>query len=145
MAESVIHSINKQLKAFDLMAETTIALKENEEAIVILNKDQLSEGKTAIGDTRTYRSLSYWQMKSDMPLYRAPNQRVDWNLTGAFYKGFHIVIKGNEWNIDSTDEKTNDIISDQGEEVFGLNPDSLEIAQSYIEHDLAKKIKKIFE
>lgn len=140
-----IFEINKKLQSFNLIKETEIALLNNEEIVVDLNRDQLLVGEESDGATRDYRSLAYAEMKRDMPSYAAPYPRANYYLTGSLQNQMKIQIMGVVWNIISEDDKFDEIVRKEGEELFILNEERKEIARSIVQEDLTKLINSFFE
>ncbi len=140
-----IFDINKKLQSFDLISQTVIALKENEEDILNLVKDQMLSGQDSAGSTRDYRSLAYAEMKRDMPSYSAPYPRTNWYLTGELHDKMKIQISGSSWNIISDAGHFAEIKQFEGEELFIPNEERKDIARSIIQEDLTNQIKSLFE
>ena len=52
--------------------------------------------------------------------------RADLYYTGAFYRGWSLLITNTGFLFDSSDSKTSDLISKYGQNIFGIRKDNLE-------------------
>ena len=125
------------------VAQNTI--KENEDSLIVINKQQLTEGINKYGEKikPKYKSQSYAEMKNRMnnsPGLGTP----DLYLTGAFYKSFYIkrIIKGS-FEVDSLDDKTFDLEAKYSG-IFGLDSLNKEKAIDYfLQSKLVENVKKV--
>ena len=113
-----------RFESFDRVTTTAQIMKEDEQAVVELNRQQLLHGFKSDGDlVGEYRSPAYALMKERMnPL--AGLGLVDLRLTGDFFRGFQLAIDSTEYAIFSTDWKTNKLMDKYSEDIFGLTRDS---------------------
>ena len=122
-----INDLYLNAKAIDLADIFSDVIAKNEEHLIQLNQNQLykdssdSEGNKL----QQYNSLTYALEKSQM------NAGVgfgnpDLYYTGAFYRGWSILITNTEFIFDSSDSKTSDLIAKYGQNIFGLRKDNLE-------------------
>lgn len=134
LLEQVINEIPKQ---------TLNIIRENEQEIVDLNKDQLESGKDAdnndIFPPYTRTTIAIKRAKGDI------FNRVTLLDTGAFYNGFKIKIygEGKPFNIFSTDSKSSDLQDKYGSSIFGLiKPNEEYLNLNIIKPEIEKFIKK---
>lgn len=105
---------------------------------VELNKQQLMEGKSSIGDNLrpSYLQDTYFKSIIAATKYKKWKQKITPNpkrnpnapnlyITGKFHSGFHIKKGGEEFIIDSNDKNTGKIKSKYNH-VFGLTPENIE-------------------
>lgn len=101
------------------------AVIENREEILDLNTAQLEKGKDAEGNfLEQYALDSYAKFKQAIGS-RSPFGVPDLKLEGDFHEGFKLLIEGNEFQITSTDSKSDDLEYKYGEDIFGLSKDSM--------------------
>lgn len=108
------------LKRIDLDQVAVDVIKENKEAIIDLNRDQMRKGEKGNGPMRGYHNPAYLQSKRELPTYFA-NPRADLFVTGDFQKAMDMRINGKELEIYSADEKAPKLIEGFGEDIFELN------------------------
>ena len=122
-----INDLYLNAKAIDLADIFSDVIAKNEDHLIQLNQNQLykdssdSEGN----QLQQYNSLTYALEKSQM------NAGVgfgnpDLYYTGAFYRGWSILITNTGFLFDSSDSKTSKLIDDYGINIFGLRKDNLE-------------------
>ncbi len=126
-------SLNKWVNALSRPEEYfKRAIVENQEEILDLNIAQLDEGVDSLGNLlMEYASEEYAQFKKALGS-KAPFGIPDLKLEGDFREGFVLITEGNEFRIDSTDEKAGELAFKYGQEIYGLNEKSLEIARPFI-------------
>ena len=108
------------------------AIVENQEEILDLNIAQLDEGVDSLGDLlMEYASEEYAQFKKALGS-KAPFGIPDLKLEGDFREGFILITEGSEFRIDSTDQKAGELAFKYGQDIYGLNEKSLEIARPFI-------------
>ena len=120
--------INKWIKALGNADEIfRRAIIENQAEILDLNVAQLEVGKDSLGNLLDeYTTDEYAQFKQAIGS-KAPFKIADLKLTGDFHSGFVLKYEGaTVFNIDSTDEKTEQLKKEWGENIFGLSEESLE-------------------
>lgn len=109
---------------------------ELEERLVQYNTDQLFAGKRADGTfLPDYSERSVFLGKPEGPI-RLYDE-------GDFYRGFYVVRTGSfPIILSSTDEKTFELITRYGEEIFGLDKESLEeFSTIYLLETLIEKVR----
>ena len=121
-------SLNKWVNALSRPEEYfKRAIVENQEEILDLNIAQLDAGQDALGNLlMEYASEEYAQFKKALGS-KAPFGIPDLKLEGDFREGFVLLVEGNEFRIDSTDEKAFDLSNKYGQDIFGLQEKSLQI------------------
>lgn len=104
--------------------EISKIIRESEKEILDLNKQQLFKGEDATGKSLgEYISKSYAKFK----LLLNPLGVVDLMLTGKFYDGFFLKKYSFPIKIDSKDPKRDALVKRKGENIFGLNEESIRI------------------
>ena len=103
-----------------------LAVLDNEAEIIDANTAQLEGGKDAFGNfLEEYTTDAYAEFKQALGS-KAPFKIADLKLEGNFYAGFDLISEGMTiFRITSTDEKRDKLVSEWGEDIFGLNEDSL--------------------
>lgn len=133
----------KRVELIDINEEAMEALSELSGDIVEIQKDQLLHGETVTGDkiTPDYAFESYADWKSQKnPL--AGVGTPDLRLTGAFYDGVFFRINGTEWEMSSTDSKTEDL-TEKYRDIFGLQDPKKESIKELITRKIAEHVKII--
>ena len=122
-----INDLYLNAKAIDLADIFSDVIAKNEDHLIQLNQNQLykdssdSEGN----QLQQYNSLEYAREKESMnPSVGFRN--TDLYYTGAFYRGWSLLITNSEFLFDSSDSKTSDLIEKYGQNIFGLRKDNLE-------------------
>jgi hypothetical protein len=107
-----------RFKQFDPIEATGDAMLENKEQIIGINQHMLyEEGKNVEGEKLApYRSMDYAQYKYD----RRGRYITDLYDTGATYSKMNLRVDGNEYEINSSDEKAYGLVAKYGK-IFGLN------------------------
>ena len=123
----------------------TVSQDTMEEAAPIVEswqRDQLLGGKNREGKKiGRYRNPAYAQMKHSMNA--VPGLGVpDLRLTGDFYRGIYTDVRGDKIIIDSTDEKTQDLVDKYGEVIFGLSKDTKKEAVKDIRPIFMQNVRK---
>lgn len=125
--EGLIVYTSKVRKVISLSYQKELLTKiliENESFIINLQQGQLLKGVKADG--------------SDMPEYvegskhSSATGKWDFYDKGDFYKGMDAIFENDGFMLDSTDNKTDVLIKMAGEEIFGLNEDSIKKLTSKI-------------
>lgn len=138
---ATIYDMLQKFKSFDIVTATAEIMKDNEQDVVELNRQQLLKGLTADNDVvGDYRSMGYALMKERMnPLAGFGN--VDLKFTGEFYTGFTLIIDGNQYVIFSVNWKTNKLVKKYGDGIFGLNAESRQkLWSDIVRHKLIQKL-----
>jgi len=131
-----------QLFVSDLNKNMELAVQANEKPLVQINRRQMQVGKNAEGQAiGAYRSASYAKFKKQMGS-KAPYRVVDLLLTGNFQKEMILETDDRDYQILSTDDKTDDLVSKYGENIFGIAPENKTEAQALNTKKLAELLKK---
>ena len=115
-----VHSINL------LALREKVLLSISPEIIKTIQEDQLQLGIDANGQSLpTYKNPKYAELKATMN----PNSQGNWDLslTGSFYEKMFIELTGEDLVVDSSDEKTSDLIGKTGgAPIMSLTSDNFE-------------------
>lgn len=117
-------------------------IEDHSDVLTDLNKDQLKRGTDSIGEKihPMYGSIIYSIEKNNKnPL--AGFGTPDLNLTGAFYRGFYLLLNGMSFKIDSNDSKTGSLKDKYGD-IFGLSDSSL---STYTKNYFFEEFKSFIE
>lgn len=117
------------------------AEKEGDEMIILNQDDQLEKGIDNRGRKikPAYNKLTIKIKK----LKGQPTDRVTLHDEGDFYKGMHTERTGKGIYIDSTDKKTEKLVTKYGDDIFGLNKQNLkEFIDSYLKPRMQERFKK---
>jgi hypothetical protein len=122
------------LAALDLERVALQALRQNEQAVLDFNREQLQDSFDREGEPLgEYASIAYANMKGRIT--------VDLKLTGGFYNAMYL--KADEFPVlfDSRDEKTTELKAKYGEEIFGTDKVNTErVAQQIVLSEVSKAI-----
>jgi hypothetical protein len=116
----------RRFQRVDLRGQVPLIIELTAEQIISLNQSQLYGASL---DSLGNELGGYWQewyedlKKSMNP---ALGGKVDLNLTGDFYRGFYVEVKGENIIIGSSDSKSDDLESKYGKAIFGLSQESKE-------------------
>ena len=121
---AVLEKYYRQIDEIDrgLEAEAYKILVETQEIITALNTGQLHEGKTPEGRKLTpkYSWVRYARAKNELnplPGFGTPDLKV----TGDFYSEFYLTAKNQEFELHSSDFKTEFLEKNYGKDnIFGL-------------------------
>jgi len=122
-----INDLYQNAKAIDLADIFSDVIAKNEEHLIQLNQNQLYKDSSDSEGNKLeqYNSLEYAREKESMnPGIGFLN--TDLYYTGAFYRGWSILITNTGFLFDSSDSKTSKLIDDYGINIFGLRKDNLE-------------------
>lgn len=105
-----------------------------------LNTSQLMAGEDSTGKMLDpYRSPSYASLK----LFLNPRGVTDLRLTGAFQESFFIKDSKFPISFSATDEKTSELINRYGDQIFGLNEESISTLNQNILPGIQEFFKKL--
>lgn len=125
----------------DLVQET---LTEQADVIITINQARLfNESEDTDGEPlEFYKSISYSIAKNEIN----PNPgfgRPDLYDTGSFYRDFNLTVTKDEFEVDSSDEKSNMLKNKYGDKIFGLSDSDLEMfSADFFNSILIEKIQK---
>ena len=149
------------LKSLNIRQMAIEAIEKNLRDMVSLNQSQLYEGKTTSGKRfrkyakyKTADGREYADMKNQMNP-RPGLGNPDLNLTGAFYRAIFAELEGDNFIMDSTDEKSGLLqsmydgnspgqLSADGEasNIFGLTRENWELFRDKCREDFCKEFEK---
>ncbi|MDR2775626.1 MAG: hypothetical protein LBC19_12970 [Tannerella sp.] len=139
---ATVNQLIERLKAFDVRQSCIDVVRENGDAIVAVNQEQLQMGQKKDGSkVGWYRSEQYAQFKNSMnplPPFRVPDLR----LTGAFYAGMKLDIAGDSFVISSSDSKAPDLVEKYGEEILGISEEGAQLVKEEITMPAMRKKTK---
>lgn len=118
----------RAIDILDIVRETLLELGDT---IITLNQFRLfDKSEDADGEPlEFYRSIAYSIIKNQ--INPSPGfGRPDLKDTGDFYRGFNLTVTEDEFEIDSTDEKSTMLKSKYGDKIFGLTNEELEAFSS---------------
>jgi len=118
------------LEQVNIKETALVVMKANAKEFTMLNQAQMLEGK---GKTKNIGKYSgsplgrkYSKMKKSMnPL--AGEGNVDLRLTGSYYRGMRMEMKGDDIEMDSSDSKADDLLAKYGGNIYGLNEKNMPI------------------
>ena len=132
MLTSVFYNLDKIRNELPMVAVKV--LRQNDNIIIDLNTQMLSDGVDAVGAYLGDYSPTTVQIK------KAKGQRYDHITledTGDFKDAFFVEIENGKWHIDSKDYKSGMLMDQYGADIFGNNPtDEDEILTAYLEPEL---------
>jgi hypothetical protein len=134
----------KAVSKFEVEKEILRIIKENEQAIIELNQNQLLlDGKDSKGKKLPeYQSKRYKEQKRLIN----PAGVTDLRLTGQFYDAFFIDTSKLPIVIDSSDSKRNDLVKKYGKDIFGLDEESKRILYDhYLKENILAFYKKVLQ
>lgn len=118
------------VERFDPKSSLLDSIIENENSAVEMNRDQLLNGRDSLGEKlKEYVDDQYAELKQRMnplPGYGTP----DLKLTGDFHRGFYLDISSiddGNFELGSTDEKTQELVDKYNESIFGLDKENSEL------------------
>lgn len=107
-----------RFKQFDPIEATGDAMLENKEQIIGINQEMLYEdGTDVFGNVLKPYS---WQEYAEYKFERRGKGITDLYDTGAMYSRMNLRVDGNEYEINSSDEKAYGLVAKYGK-IFGLN------------------------
>lgn len=108
----------KRLEVIDMQEVTIESLEDGRDILIDWQKEQLNAGKRSDNESiippYAQRTIKYKQAKG------APYDRVTLYDKGDFYAGIFVDVRSTSFIIDSTDEKTGDLIGKYSPLIFGL-------------------------
>lgn len=114
------------LRSLDVEQTARKAISDNAEHYVLLNQGQMFEGKGKDRNIGTYRNFRMKDGRQYRDFKAAKNPlpgvgNVDLKLTGAFYRGMKMEVRGDSIEMDSTDSKAPGLLEKYGGQIYGLN------------------------
>ena len=149
MANDRIKGLIKQLRKVDssfISLQIRRIVKENQKYIINLNvNDQLFD--RGIYNDGTKLPLPYAPKTIiDKTKKGQPTDKITLRDTGSFHSKFYIIYEKNQFSLWSRDGKTETLVKDWGEEIFGLTDENIEtVIINFILPGLQKEIKKLID
>lgn len=134
--------LSERLKTIDLEAEVLVIVDEIKPQLIDLNTSQLFSGVDAAGFLLKpqYKDTTYAEFKKHLN----PKGVVDLKLTGSFYEKFFISAEKFPLFLGSKDDKTPDLESKYGKDIFGITKNNLGIiSKQTILPELQKKLHSL--
>jgi hypothetical protein len=121
-------------------------LRANGQEIEELNRGQLEEGLTANGTAirPKYRNPKYARFKQGKNS-KPPSGTPDLKLTGKYHKSITAKFQGKKITLEATDSKDKDLSQKYGNEIKGLNSDSLEKLRNLLLNDLRIQFRSVLK
>ena len=140
MSFTTIADFRRRWDKIDLIPLTADAMGEQSADVTSLNKEQMNEGILRTGNSITpdYRPLTVYYKKEQNKEYRFVTLRD----TGEFQSKMFLSIKGDTFNIDSSDSKTNELTAKYSDNIFGLTSENKRIAWNELIRPLVVKAIK---
>lgn len=146
--EETIDSLIRELQTFENEVDKLVLdiVEENKDLVLDMNtKDQLFErGINSKGEkiNPPYTPFTVRQKR----IKGQPTDRVTLRDEGDFHSSFYMKRSAEQIEISATDSKTEALVWQYGDEIFGLSPDNLEeISENYVKPELEKHIQKIIK
>jgi hypothetical protein len=135
-----VKELYNKLKKLDFEKMCAEAVIENEAHIIDLNTGQLFQGERSDGSMLPDYSFV------SVNFYNKPKGPIKLYDTGAFYSGFRLASKSGKAEfpmyVISTDEKSDELKSKYGSEIFGLTEENEEgFARIYLLPTIGKKLR----
>ena len=125
MAET-LEQYAKRIRKYTVDRQRKDILKivgKHEDQLVDANTLQLMDGKDSNDEPLApYRDKNYAELK----LHLNPKGVTDLNLTGDFHKSFFVRVDKFPISIWAKDAKTNKLVGEYGEDIFGVSKRNLE-------------------
>lgn len=115
-------TILNKLKSIDVLLSAQIAIEKTATDAVQIQRDQLFQGVNKFGEDIKPAYKPYTIRRKIEK--GQPYDRVTLKDTGAFYRGVIIDVRGEEFALESADEKSSSLQAKYGPSIFGLNEDS---------------------
>lgn len=134
--------LSEKLKTIDIEAEVLSIIDEIKPQLIDLNTSQLFSGVDAGGFLLkpSYKDTAYAEFKKHLN----PKGVVDLRLTGSFYEKWFVSAEKFPIFFGSKDDKTTDLESKYGKDIFGLTKHNLGIiSKRTILPELQKKLRSL--
>lgn len=132
----------RRFEAIDLVELTADSMEANNEQVVDLNREQMEAGIYKEGSPiqPQYSNFTVQQKRFE----GKPFDRVTLRNTGEFRSKMYLVIRGNEFDVNSTDWKTPDLVAkyNGSGDIFGLTSENKRTAWlEILQPDVVRRIK----
>lgn len=122
---STIFNLIDRVNKIDIEAAIPELVQQKAYEIITLNQQQLYTGRKSTNAkiTPKYAGVYYAKGKAavnPMPGFGTP----DLFVTGAFYKGFGVVVNSKEYTVNSNEEKASKLELQYGSEIYGLTKEN---------------------
>ena len=111
------------LLALEIPLEINKALTEIEPQMAQANRDQMLKGQDAKGGRITYEGRSTYSARTAKK--KGFSSPINLKDSGDFHKATYADVRGSIVNFDSRDKKSGLLKEKSGEDIFGLNEESL--------------------
>lgn len=136
MSSGMLTSVFASFKGVEhgLEAEAITIVEKNGNIIIDMNTAQLYEGLNSKGQSLESIGGPYAPLTVEIKKTKGqPTDRVTLKDEEDFYRGFYVKVSGGIWQISSKDDKTDKLIQDWGEYIFGnTEEDQKEFNLEYI-------------
>jgi hypothetical protein len=121
-----LSKLKANVQSLNFKEELEIAVQETAKQAANLQRDQMLHGLRSTGEKiGKYRSKAYASKKFQMNSLAGFGFK-DERLTGDFYREFVVDARPEGVHFTSADPKTKDIVSREGEDIFGLTKSNAE-------------------
>jgi len=139
-----IKQIAKNLRKIKIQKIVELKILSNEDEVVDLNtENQLSKGLRSSGKQMPPYS------DASVTFFGKPSGAIRLFDEGDFYRGFYLTTKKFPFIVSSKDDKTDMLVDEYTEDIFGFTPDSRskikEIIIDEVQEDFKKAISKAFK
>lgn len=138
-----LKELRNRAKKLDLNEIASKVIATHKAELIDFNTSQLQRGVDSKDSKLSdYESEVYYEFKASQGLATA-GRTYNFFVTGSFYEGFVVKESGNDFRIDSTDEKRGFLVSISSEDIFGLTDENLdEYIQEYFLPDFEKEFRR---
>ena len=119
-----LKKLSRSLSRFDWGNELVKIVKNNQDAIITLQEEQMYEGKDKNGDQIALEGRGYSKYTFEIKTAKGqPTDRVTWYDTGALYAALKATVKDGNYTFSAPgeEEKFKTMIERSGEDVLGLD------------------------
>lgn len=141
-----VQDLLDRVNDLDIGEESRTAISDTADEMILAQQQQMLHGLDAKGEKiGEYKNPLYAEAKHRFnPLAGFGN--VDLRLTGSFYAEQYVLVKTDEFVMDSSDEKADALTKKYGDDIFGLSPDyEAEYIDNYLEPVLIDNVSKKIE
>lgn len=122
---STIFNLIDRVNKIDLDAAIPELVQQKAYEIITLNQQQLYIGRKSTNAKITPKYAGAYYAKGKAAVNPTPGFGTpDLFVTGAFYKGFGVVVNSKEYTVNSNDEKASKLELQYGSEIYGLTKEN---------------------